>query len=621
MILLLLLAAGLPFDGSARAAVPGGPLYDDATPPAVALHSPERDSHWNGQVPLKAYATDDVAISSVRFFVGATPLGYGARDSSTSDIYRLWWDSTSTPEGPATVTAVATDSSGNTKTSDGAPITIDRTPPRVTVDPSSPVYTNQSEVVLSWSGTDNYSPAYWLMYSISVDSQYPTDTLDTSLRLTNLSEGRHTLSIQAKDFARNLSNPLIHAFIVDRTKPYGYMTVYPGQYTSTTSLRLVLDAQDPLSGSGVSQMRLRNGAEAWPAWEPYSEIRYWTIPPGDGAKSVSLQFRDNAGNESDVVQQTVILDTVPPETTLSSDVTDYVNRRSASFTFTASEEWPTFQCSLDGAAYDWCTSPVEYSALAEGPHVFQVKSIDQAGNVERTPAAKNWTVDTTKPVVTAPVHALDTSTDTGAVRVRLSWCASGCSADVAGYELQQSADGGTSYATVPLPAATAKTVVRSLPTGANRYRFRVRARDRAGNWGDYRTGPTFALAAYQEDSAGVTYPAGAWSRGTVAGSFGGYVRYASAAGASARLDFPSGAKTVAWVSNRAASRGKADVYVDGARVATLDLYRAASQVRQVVFSRAVDPRYKHVLEVRVRGDKNASSSGTRIDVDGFVLIR
>lgn len=53
-----------------------------------------------------------------------------------------------------------------------------------------------------------------------------------------------------------------------------------------------------------------------------------------------------------------------------------------------------FQCSVDAAAYSSCTSPATYSGLGVGSHVFAVRSVDAAGNVDLSPASISWTVIT-----------------------------------------------------------------------------------------------------------------------------------------------------------------------------------------------------------------------------------
>ena len=63
-----------------------------------------------------------------------------------------------------------------------------------------------------------------------------------------------------------------------------------------------------------------------------------------------------------------------------------------------------FECSLsDGAATETqsCTSPVDYTGLADGNYMFSVVSIDAADNVDPTPATSTWTVQR-PPVNTAP---------------------------------------------------------------------------------------------------------------------------------------------------------------------------------------------------------------------------
>jgi acid phosphatase type 7 len=93
----------------------------------------------------------------------------------------------------------------------------------------------------------------------------------------------------------------------------------------------------------------------------------------------------------------VVTDTTPPETTITSGPTGTVSAQDASFAFSSSEAGSTFQCRLDGAAWAACTSPKLYSGLLGGPHRFEVRATDGAGNVDPTLAFREWTVALTQP--------------------------------------------------------------------------------------------------------------------------------------------------------------------------------------------------------------------------------
>ena len=97
------------------------------------------------------------------------------------------------------------------------------------------------------------------------------------------------------------------------------------------------------------------------------------------------------------LQVKVTTDTTPPETAISSGPTGTVSVRNASFAFSSSERRATFQCRLDGAAFAACTSPKVYSGLADGPHRFEVRARDRAGNLDPTPAIRDWTIAVSQP--------------------------------------------------------------------------------------------------------------------------------------------------------------------------------------------------------------------------------
>jgi probable HAF family extracellular repeat protein len=237
------------------------------------------------------------------------------------------------------------------------------------------------------------------------------------------------------------------------------------------------------------------------------------------------------------------------------------------------------------------------------------------------------TIDTTAPTAKAPTHSFSTLSTLGTttVPVKLTWSATDNTggSGIASYQLQQSVNGGA-YTTVELPSDTATTISRSLTPGST-YIYRVAAKDKAGNLSAWASGPSFKVRAYQESNSAIV-DTGSWTTSALSGAYGGSVQYASALGRNATFTIPATTKNVEWVSYRG-NRGKAQVWLDGVQqdanpsvtgIQPFDLYSSSAQARKVVFSKAVSAATSHKLEVRVLGQKNASSTSTRVDIDAFV---
>ena len=89
-------------------------------------------------------------------------------------------------------------------------------------------------------------------------------------------------------------------------------------------------------------------------------------------------------------------DVCRPDTTITGGPSRFTNDRSASFTFISTEAG-TFECSLDGAGFNSCSSPKDFNGLSDGPHAFAVRAIDLAANIDPDPATSSFTVDTAAP--------------------------------------------------------------------------------------------------------------------------------------------------------------------------------------------------------------------------------
>jgi hypothetical protein len=127
---------------------------------------------------------------------------------------------------------------------------------------------------------------------------------------------------------------------------------------------------------------------------------------GDGGVSLGTP-PDSPAEDWVVLLETTAApaDTTPPETTIDTGPSGTVKDGSATFTFSSNEAGSTFECSLDGAAFNSCTSPKEYTNLSEGSHTFEVKAKVAAGNTDASPANRTWTIATTAPTIEAVAPA------------------------------------------------------------------------------------------------------------------------------------------------------------------------------------------------------------------------
>jgi hypothetical protein len=87
-------------------------------------------------------------------------------------------------------------------------------------------------------------------------------------------------------------------------------------------------------------------------------------------------------------------DTTAPTTTILAGPGTQTGKRTATFTFQASEAGVSFSCSLDGGDFRVCSSPASLSSLSAGRHRFAVGATDTAGNAGRA-ATYSWRITST----------------------------------------------------------------------------------------------------------------------------------------------------------------------------------------------------------------------------------
>jgi hypothetical protein len=89
----------------------------------------------------------------------------------------------------------------------------------------------------------------------------------------------------------------------------------------------------------------------------------------------------------------------PPETDIDSGPNEITNQTSATFTFSSpDDETATFECRLNGGAWEPCSVSKTYTGLTDGEYTFEVRASNAFGT-DSTPASYTWRVDTINPIV------------------------------------------------------------------------------------------------------------------------------------------------------------------------------------------------------------------------------
>ena len=159
---------------------------------------------------------------------------------------------------------------------------------------------------------------------------------------------------------------------------------------------------DPESGNRVKRIFCSDTGGSALDW-PNGSFAFFGIQP-DGFHTLSCQGTDLANNTSAPGGYTTSLkvDGTPPETTKGGVGPPAISDETAfEFTFTGSDAMSGFQgefeCRLDGAPFEPCTSPASRSGLGNATHTFEVRARDVAGTYDPTPAQWTWEVNAPAP--------------------------------------------------------------------------------------------------------------------------------------------------------------------------------------------------------------------------------
>jgi hypothetical protein len=356
-------------------------------------------------------------------------------------------------DGAYELQAQAVDSAGNASQILTHDFVIDTVAPEFTVsadDEKDPTPLDHRS--FTFSSTEDLS------YQCNMDNAGYGDC-QSPLALAGLADGSHSLTVQGRDSAGNISSQQL-GWSVDTQAPVTTLSLARTDANVTATFSADETATFTCS--------LDQAAEA-PCTSP---AQYSGLASGD--HSFQVWATDAAGNrEISGPMQSFHID-LPISTTITSASPGpgLSNPTTATFTFEANQQASDFLCSLDGGAAVSCASPLTYSGIADGSHSFVVKAVDLSGHVDATGASASWSVDATAPVINGISVAPTTNS------ITISWTTSEPSTEQlrygVGYTItQQTPESGT--------YSTSHSIRITGLSSNSTYSFQVYGRDPAGN--------------------------------------------------------------------------------------------------------------------------------------------
>ncbi len=256
---------------------------------------------------------------------------------------------------------------------------------------------------------------------------------------------------------------------------------------------------------------------------------------------------------------------------------------------------------------------LDLAAAGQGCHTVNVEAWDnmglQSGDVTDGPLCYDSVPPkiTAKPTVKLKDHVRVVASK---VPVVVGWLGTDATSGISHFTLYQSEDGG---AFTDIATTTAAHKVLDLKAGHS-YRFKVSATDKAGNTSSASEGKTYKLSAFQENSGAIKYSSG-WKRHTLAGSYGGSVDYATAAGKTATLTFTG--FEVAWVSTEGSTRGSATIRLNSGSPSTISTHATSSSTAEIVDTLLGSTgTAKKKLVIKLLG----TAKHPRVDIDAFIVL-
>jgi hypothetical protein len=185
----------------------------------------------------------------------------------------------------------------------------------------------------------------------------------------------------------------------DTTPPQTSISAKPASMTGSTSATFFFNSSE--SGSSFEC-----SLDSEEDWEPCALPKKSYSGLSIGRHEFWVRATDAAGNvdPSPETWNWTIEDTseppvdeTPPQTSIVQGPAGSTTSTTATFSLSSSESSSSFDCNLDGEGWEPCAATPTYTELEAGEHEFAARAVDANGNVDPTPATREWTIEAPPP--------------------------------------------------------------------------------------------------------------------------------------------------------------------------------------------------------------------------------
>jgi len=227
-------------------------------PPTVTITRPADGSTVWGTAVIQASAADDGIVSEVEFFVDGLSIG-----TDTSYPYEISWDSSGVSDGDHTISANATDESGETG-SDSVLVDVDNVddPPSVTVTAPTSGATVSGSLTIAAEATDDGAVVQVQFFVgavlIGTDTTSPYQVTWNS---TTVADGGHTITAVATDNAGKTASGGISVNVMNTAPVLTVTSVAPNTMKAGSSIGVTVGGTGFVAGA---TLKFTNGTKGTP---------------------------------------------------------------------------------------------------------------------------------------------------------------------------------------------------------------------------------------------------------------------------------------------------------------------------------------------------------------------